>query len=692
LFGIGLPSAILIYLAFRGIQNDQALLEQERRKEHQRIAERVSESVDENIRAVEHAFNSTIADYSSALLHSLDSLKQKHPLVEELFYFQNGEEIQLPTTKLLFLPNGSLQATPASTIPPALLKNLQTAQQYEFQDRQFQNALVSYRSVFAQVSGHSVKGELLSTIARVQKKSQLFQDAIKSYETIAQDYSHVRIADGIPLGPAARLEISTLFLAINDSLNAVKTLIELYRDLIHREWILEQANYQFFTQLITESLDAIFSLALMPAMFESYRSNYEILNNQEQRQRLQTEKLHLFQESFAKDLQIKIAQNQEAPLNSPNRFTLETGGRTYLISLLSRHSGNTKQGDGNWGLLLNADHLKNKLLKPLLEHHFLSEKTGWIIRGNDGTAILKSDQTPAVPASIKANFVGNFPPWIVEFYQKESPVFEAFLTSWRSIYFYMFILIAGIFLFGLIFTIRSVAHELELARLKSDFVSTISHEFKSPLTSIRQLSEMLKTNRVPSKERRFKYYDILVEQSERLSLLIDNILDFSKMEEGRKEFVFEKTPIHDMLQEIISAAQDRVGYEGFVIHANIADSLPTINVDRSAISQAINNLIDNAIKYSTEIKKVEINAYTENQYLLISVQDFGIGIRKDEINKIFERFFRGGDELTRTVKGSGLGLTLVKQIVDAHQGKIDVKSEPGKGSVFMLFLPIDHSE
>jgi signal transduction histidine kinase len=256
----------------------------------------------------------------------------------------------------------------------------------------------------------------------------------------------------------------------------------------------------------------------------------------------------------------------------------------------------------------------------------------------------------------------------------------------------MFILIAGILTFGLIFTIRSIAHELELAKLKSDFVSTISHEFKSPVTSIRQLSEMLKTNRVPTRERRVQYYDILVEQSERLSLLIDNILDFSKMEEGRKKFVFEKTNIHEVLQEIISTIQDRVRHEGFVIEVKITGPLPIIKLDRAAISQAINNLIDNAIKYSAEIKKVVVNAYTENHYLVISIQDFGTGIRKEEIGKIFDRFYRGGDELTRKVKGSGLGLTLVKQIVEAHQGKVEVKSETGKGSVFTVFLPIDPSD
>jgi len=116
--------------------------------------------------------------------------------------------------------------------------------------------------------------------------------------------------------------------------------------------------------------------------------------------------------------------------------------------------------------------------------------------------------------------------------------------------------------------------------------------------------------------------------------------------------------------------------------------LPAIKADKESITQAITNLIDNAIKYSGEAKNIIVRASVEDQYLIITVKDFGIGIRKEEIDKVFERFYRGGDELTRTVKGSGLGLTLVKQIVEAHHGKVSVESEVGKGSTFSVKLPL----
>jgi signal transduction histidine kinase len=197
---------------------------------------------------------------------------------------------------------------------------------------------------------------------------------------------------------------------------------------------------------------------------------------------------------------------------------------------------------------------------------------------------------------------------------------------------------------------------------------------------------------VPSEERRQQYYDVLLEQSERLALLTDNILSLAKIEEGRAEFAFESTDVSALLTEVVSSIQDRVRHEGFDIELDIKGPIPLVAVDRTALSQAITNLIDNAIKYSGDSRKVVIGASIEGQSLAIAVQDFGVGIKKEDIPRLFERFYRGGDELTQTVKGSGLGLTLVKEIIEAHRGKVQVESEPGKGSVFSIRLQLSQGK
>jgi len=275
----------------------------------------------------------------------------------------------------------------------------------------------------------------------------------------------------------------------------------------------------------------------------------------------------------------------------------------------------------------------------------------------------------------------------MEFYQRPQNPYMRLLASGESIYFYMFLLIASILVFGLILTVRAVSHELELARLKSDFVSTVSHEFKSPLTSIRQLAEMLQAGRVPSEERRQRYYDVLVEQSSRLSSLVTNILDLARIEEGRKEFQLKPVDVGNIVHDLVTTTQHRVGHEGYSVEADIQRPLPLVRADREAITQAISNLIDNAVQYSDEAKQINLRAYAGDGFVTVEVQDFGVGIPAHEIERVFDRFYRGGDALTRSVKGSGLGLTLVKEIVEAHGGTVQVKSELGHGSTFSVHLP-----
>lgn len=696
LFGIGLPSLLLGYFAFRGIQNDQALLEKRQIDDHQRAAEQVALSIDRSISDMEQAFVRTLSDREDSeersFLRSLQDFKDRYPLAEEAFLYRNADEIHFPAVELLFYPEGRLGSLTGSIKKPSPNRNFLAAQKLEFQDQDYQKALLSYRMAMEQANELRSRGECLNAIARVQKKAGLFEQAIESYKKISEEYSQARITEGIPLGLAARLEIGSLYPETGDILGAIKTHIELYRSLINGEWRLEKSPYVYFSQHVNNCIQDIFSQESLPSEITALKKTYQDLLNEEQDRRKHTERLLLFQERAASDLQAKVPSDISDPSNPANRYNVEIGRNVYLVSLFPPDQAKGDDPQERWGLLLRTAYLKDPLLLKSLQNHVPSEKSSWIVKGREGQTVLASESVPSGSPIVRTNFTGNFPDWVLEFYRQEPHLFETFLTSRRGIYFYMFLLIAGILVFGLILTVRTVSHELELARMKSDFVSTISHEFKSPLTSIRQLAEMLHSGRVPSEERRQKYYDVLLEQSERLSLLTENVLNFAKIEEGRKEFVSEKTDIKSLLEDLVSSIQERVRHAGFVIQLEVENSLPQIMVDRDALTQAVHNLIDNAIKYSEKVKKVEIRAFKENRNAVITVQDFGVGISKEEKDKIFERFYRGGDELTRTAKGSGLGLTLVKKIVDAHDGSVQVESEPGQGSIFSIMLPLEDME
>jgi len=241
---------------------------------------------------------------------------------------------------------------------------------------------------------------------------------------------------------------------------------------------------------------------------------------------------------------------------------------------------------------------------------------------------------------------------------------------------------------GLVLTKHMVSKEIALARLKSDFVSNVSHELRTPLALIRLYAETLELGRITTQEKKQQYYRIIRKESERLTALINNILDFSRIEAGRKEYEFRETDIGDLVRNTLDSYRYQIEQQGFAFEESIAPDLPAVRVDREAIARALVNLVNNALKYSTDEKFLGVKLYRENGAVKLEVADHGIGIARRDQSKIFEKFYRSGDPLVHNTKGSGLGLSLVRHITEAHGGEIAVESTPGTGSKFTLSLPL----
>jgi signal transduction histidine kinase len=188
------------------------------------------------------------------------------------------------------------------------------------------------------------------------------------------------------------------------------------------------------------------------------------------------------------------------------------------------------------------------------------------------------------------------------------------------------------------------------------------------------------------------YYKTIISESARLSQLINNILDFSKIQTRRKHYHFSDTNLQTVLDKALNSYKYHLDRNNFDLKVDIEENLPTIKADGEAVTQAIVNLLDNAIKYSKEKKLIEVMLKKSNGTLVLSISDHGIGIAEGEQNKIFEKFYRVGSSLEHNTKGSGLGLSLVHHIMHVHQGSITVKSKPGKGSTFSLLFPINKNE
>ena len=238
--------------------------------------------------------------------------------------------------------------------------------------------------------------------------------------------------------------------------------------------------------------------------------------------------------------------------------------------------------------------------------------------------------------------------------------------------------------------VLDLKRQLTLARQKTDFVSNVSHELKTPLTSIRMFSELLADGRVSDKEKQRSYFNIITAETARLTRLINNVLDFSRLERSEKKYNFAKCDLLDAVRETVGTYRPHLEAGGFKLECDLPASPLFVNGDRDALAQIVVNLLSNAEKYSGERKEARVEARQQSQPLAhveVRVLDRGLGVPKGCEEKIFEQFYRAHDSLSSGIQGSGLGLTLARQIARAHGGDVTYEPREGGGSCFVLRLP-----
>ena len=235
---------------------------------------------------------------------------------------------------------------------------------------------------------------------------------------------------------------------------------------------------------------------------------------------------------------------------------------------------------------------------------------------------------------------------------------------------------------------RAVSRELAAARLQSDFVSAVSHEFRTPLTSMRQFTEMLVENKALPAEKRHAYYNAQDRATRRLSRLVESLLDFGRMEANARPYRLERLDVGQLVRSITEEFRQESSANKLVIDCTIPEDGPiVVNGDREALAQALWNLLDNAVKYSGESPVVRVEVEVVSQ-VAIQVRDQGFGIPPSEKDRVLRKFVRGSSAKACGIKGTGIGLAMVKHIVAGHGGKVLIDSELGKGSTFTILLPL----
>lgn len=359
------------------------------------------------------------------------------------------------------------------------------------------------------------------------------------------------------------------------------------------------------------------------------------------------------------------------------------GGDSVLMSYtVRRHHG------GRYYLCLQVDldRVVGETLPRLLQD--ISGKRLLSVVDEEQHIVFGRDLSAAGEFVVRFQFPTTLYAWRLEVAPKQAAAIEAQAQRFRrSQALLMTLAIATIFL-GTLVLLYAMSRERRAGQLKTEFVANVSHELKTPLSLIRMYAELLTMGRVKDPARQGEYHEIILRESERLGALIDNLLDFSRLERGRVPVAPTRQPLAPVLRRAAEIFAHRVEPERATLAVELADELPELAVDEEALTLAVLNLLDNAAKYGPAGGVITLSARRQDGDVRIGVADQGGSLRPDELRRIFERFYRGEAATKARIRGSGIGLALVKSIAQAHGGHAEVESSPDKGTCFSLVLPL----
>jgi signal transduction histidine kinase len=653
--GVVLPGIILGYMAFRGIRNDQALREQENLKKLESNSQTFFYEIDSDL-------GSFMDDQTSDSI--IYGFRKCDPSILLLFSKDSTGSKKLITHQLLYLPAEMLTSEPDRSNPPSLLKR---GQRLEFAEQRYSDALRFYQDRILKTTDPEEKKESMVASARLYKRMNQHERAKATYKEISKDYRGSLLNRQIPLSLMASLEIMKINRALGEKDELRINLQKSLEMLLHPDCEYDANQFDMFFQSfeeISNEPDDIIDSLFRKLEVKRIRTEYLIRFLGESNLIATSGNYHYgSSKNTTYGIPVNSGELQAIYLTTDNSNGLQSGMvidfPVYMRSVSEKlirkidpdSSINAKIEDMNGDLVLSR---------------IIAENTGYL----------------AIP------FPENFPKWKLFLSENRPGFMTTLMQAGSGIYLLAFILIVLFMLLGFVFILYTLNVELRLNKLKSEFISNVSHELKNPLTSIRMMTEMLHHNRVENDERKAEYYSAMLEESEHLSHLIDNILDFSRIDEDRKKYEIIDLDLDKLIREFLNSIREMTRETGFEISYSYPNQVSVIRADRNAILQVLHNLVDNAIKFSGTSRKIAINLVLKDKEMQLSVKDCGIGIPKKDQEKIFERFYRCREAQQSGIRGSGIGLTIVKKIVEDHGGHLTLSSRLGEGSIFSVRLPV----
>ena len=689
LLAIFLPSIIVGYLSFNTFSKRREAVKKLLESNLWISGEAALKSIEEAL--IYHERKALTAENFSHLIHSpkadkifFSSSVLSKDIAGHLFLLDADFKIIFPETEnedvLIFQFEKDLPDS-------QFARSFRRAEFFEYSQKKYTRAVELYNECNLSAPSKRHQANALEGLGRCFLSLKRYDEAFKVFNELSQNYGQFKNRAGHPYGIIAVFQLYEIDRHRKKEPNNPQILLDLYEKIRNGVWLLNISTYDFFTA----EIESILANESNKENFPEIRKSYLNSLNQRSPYRQTLIFTDTIEKKVIQKIKEKLSLSQVMNEYAPGRLLIPQEKDFLLISytiLPNFQSEKTLYG----GLYWDLNSIKKQVISKVLEDITKGSGIRYQIVDERGRNVLTGKEELTSKESLSLSY-RVFPlPWKLLVSHSEIEVLER--TAHRENLFYGILLtfIVVLMALGAVLIARDISRESEITRLKTEFVHNISHELKTPLTLIRLFGETLQRKENLTDEERKESYEIITQESERLSHLINNVLDFSRIEMGRKEFAFKKGNLAAVIRDTLESYRYHLERKGFTIKTDIASDIPEMNFDGEAIASVLINLLSNAIKFSLKKKEVAVKLIRDDENAVLQVADKGIGISPEEISKIFRRFYRSKNEIPSESKGSGLGLTLVKHITEAHGGRIQVESEQGKGSTFSVILPLSSPE
>lgn len=623
------PAAAVVWLGVRLIEQDRALASRQLRERRESAADRLTAGLEQAVSSTERR------------LHGGPTLLPIQPDDDAVVVTLRPNGIETyPRAPLLYVP-----AIPPGPAEPT--DAFETGEALEFRAQDYQGAAAAFRALAASPSA-AVRAGALLRLARTLRHTGRADEALRVYADLAR-LPDVRLS-GLPADLVARRARCTLLQELGRDAELGAEARLLHTDLLAARWPIDHGTFLAYSNQVDRWLGAEQPVA---AERDALAAALEWIWRQR-------------------------ADSDRGEFPAAGRRALRFAGVGMTILWQS-------SGDRLLVLVAGPRFQKRQWFEELLSalgarglQLSLADAEGQAVVGTLPTDVSATEQRTSAVTHL---------PWTVFVGSSDVAADLDELANRRRLLLTGLALLVGLVIAGGYFVVRAVSREFAVGQLQSDFVSAVSHEFRTPLTSLGQFTDLLNDDPdLPASKRR-TFYQAQARATERLRRLVESLLDFGRMEAGARPYRLERLSTAPLVHGIVGDFRRDGAPHEFIVEASIGEDSGAVDVDPDAFARALWNLLDNAVKYSGSSRTVSVNVTVRDGSVAIGVRDRGLGIPRHEHDAIFKKFVRGAASRTHGIKGTGIGLAMVQHIVDAHGGTVRVESAPGEGSTFTIVLP-----